>query len=226
MNEKYTKKLFFKLGLVSGSLGAVTTYIMFLIYNSLGEWDPYRSEVLKSVAKNDSIGVFLYLLLFSALLGFARKYLLGTSRAILLTFVLTAIATHLILAITLSQGMIHFILMVAFVVPLSTFYRAETKKHWINWIKIISFVIAFELLFEFIRMISMPDYSFRYFSLPVKAWFFAFVVYGPALFTVNYSFHKYFGRYHHCDENLGEKKLFEYLKIIFTRNIEYTFLKE
>ena len=226
MNEKYTKKLFFKLGIVSGSIGAVTTYIMWMIYNSLGEWDPYRSEVLKSVAKNDSIGVFLYLLLFSVLLGFGRKYLLGTSRAILLTFVLTAIATHLILAITLSQGMIHFILMVAFVVPLSTFYRAETKKHWINWIKIISFVIAFELLFEFIRMISMPDYSFRYFSLPVKAWFFSFVVYGPALFTVNYTFSKYFSKHYYSNENLGEKKLFDYLKIIFTRNIEYTFLKE
>ena len=226
MYELSNKKLFFKLGLVSGSLGAVTTYIMWMVYNSLAEWDPYRSEVLKSVATNDSIGVFLYLLLFSALLGLARKYLLGTSRAILLTFVLAAIATHLILAITLGQGMIHFILMVAFVVPLSTFYRAETKKQWVNWIKIISFVIAFELLFEFIRMISMPDYSFRYFSLPVKAWFFAFLVYGPALFAVNYTFIKYFGRHYHIDENLGEKKLFDYLKIFLTRNIEYSFLKE
>ena len=199
---------------------------MWMIYNSLGEWDSYRSEVLKSVATNDSIGVFLYLLLFSVLLGFGRKYLLGTSRAILLTFVLTAIATHLILAITLSQGMIHFILMVAFVVPLSTFYRAETNKQWVNWIKIISLVIAFQLLFEFIRMISMPDYSFRYFSLPVKAWFFAFLVYGPALFTVNYTFYKYFGRYYQCDVNLGRKRLHDYVAIFFRKDIEYSFLKD
>ena len=226
MNENLKMKIFFKLGLVSGSFGAVTTYIMFLIYNSLGEWDPYRSEVLKSVAKNDSIGVFLYLLLFSALLGFARKYLLGTSRAILLTFVLTAIATHLILTITLGQGMIHFILMVAFVVPLSTFYQTKTKKQWINSIKIISMLIAFELIFEFIRMISMPDYLFRYFSLPVKAWFFAFVVYGPALFAVNYTFSKYFSKHYHSNENLGEKKLIDYLKMFFRKDIAYSFQKE
>ncbi|MCH7820315.1 MAG: hypothetical protein IIB40_12320 [Candidatus Marinimicrobia bacterium] len=226
MNEKLNMKIFFKLGLVSGSFGAVTTYLMWIIYNSLGEWDPYRSEVFKSVAKNDSIEVFVYLLLFSALLGLARKYLLGTSRAILLTYVLAALASHLILAITFSMGMLHFILMVAFVVPLDTFYRAAGRKQWINSIKIISLVIAFELLFEFIRMISMPDYSFRYFSLPVKAWFFAFVVYGPALFTVNYTFSKYFSKHYYSNENLGEKKLFDYLKIIFTRNIEYTFLKE
>ena len=226
MNEKLNMKIFIKLGLVSGSFGAVTTYLMWMIYNSLGEWDPYRSEILKSVAKNDSIGVFIYLLLFSALLGFARKYLFGTSRIILLTFVLVGLAVHLILAITLSQGMIHFILMVAFVAPLSTFYRAESKKQWINSVKIISLVIAFELLFEFIRMISMPDYSFRYFSLPIKSWFFAYLVYGPALFTVNYTFYKYLGRYYHIDENLGKKRLHNYVVMFFKKDIEYSYLKE
>ena len=226
MNEKLNMKMFFKLGIISGCIGAVTTYIMWMIYNSLGEWDPYRFEVLKSVAKNDSIGVFLYLLLFSALLGFARKHLLGTSRAILLTFVLAALATHLILAITFNMGMFHFILMVAFLVPLATFYRAKRSKQWINSIKIISLVIAFELLFEFIRMISLPDYSFRYFSLPIKSWFFVYLVYGPALFAVNYAFSKYFGRHYHSDDNLGEKKMFDYLKIFLTRNVEYSLLKD
>ena len=226
MNRKFTKQLFFKLGLVSGSMGAVTTYIMFLIYNSLGEWDPYRSEILKSVAKNDSIGVFIYLLLLSVLLGLARKYLLGTSRTILLTFVLAALATHLILAITFNMGMFHFILMVAFVVPLATFYRAKRSKQWINSIKIISLVIAFELLFEFIRMISLPDYSFRYFSLPIKSWFFAYLVYGPALFTVNYTFYKYFGRHYQCDVDLGRKRLHEYVTKFFMKDIEYSYLKE
>ena len=226
MNEKLNKKLFLKLGLVSGSLGAVTTYLMWMIYNSLGEWDPYRSEILKSVAKNDSIGVFIYLLLFSTLLGFARKYLLGTSRAILLTFVLTAITTHLILAIIFSMSMFHFILMIAFVVPLSTFYQTKTKKQWINSIKIISMVIAFELIFEFIRMISLPDYSFHYFSLPIKSWFFAYLVYGPALITVNYTFYKYLGRYYHIDENLGKKRLHNYVVMFFKKDIEYSYLKE
>ncbi len=226
MNENLKMKIFFKLGLVSGSFGAVTTYIMFLIYNSLGEWDPYRSEILKSVAKNDSIGVLFYLLVFSSLLGLARRYLHGTSRAILLTFLLTAIATHLILAITLSQSMLHFILMVAFVVPLSTFYQTKTKKQWINSIKIISMVIAFELIFEFIRMISLPDYSFHYFSLPIKSWFFAYLVYGTALITVNYTFYKYLGRYYHIDENLGKKRLHNYVVMFFKKDIEYSYLKE
>ena len=226
MKGKLNMKIFLKLGLVSGSFGAVTTYLMWMIYNSLGEWDPYRSEVFKSVAKNDSIEVFIYLLLFSALLGLARKYLLGTSRAILLTYVLAALASHLILAITFSMGMLHFILMVAFVVPLDTFYRAAGRKQWINSIKIISLVIAFELLFEFIRMISLPGSSFRYFSLPIKSWFFVYLVYGPALFAVNYAFSKYFGRHYHSDDNLGEKKMFDYLKIFLTRNVEYSLLKD
>ena len=226
MKGKLNMKIFLKLGLVSGSFGAVTTYLMWMIYNSLGEWDPYRSEVFKSVAKNDSIEVFIYLLLLSALLGLARKYLLGTSRAILLTYVLAALASHLILAITFSMGMLHFILMVAFVVPLDTFYRAAGRKQWINSIKIISLVIAFELLFEFIRMISLPGYSFRYFSLPIKSWFFVYLVYAPALFTVNYIFYKYFGRYYQCDVNLGRKRMHDYVTMFFRKDIDYSYLKE
>lgn len=191
MESYFTKRFFLKLGLLSGFSAGSITYLMWLVINSLQSWDPYRSEVLRSVAWNDSLGVFLYLLTFSSLLGLVTKYLQRTSRVIWSTFIMTGIITHLIITIFRNIN-IHFSIMVSLTIPLTIFYKEIGTRQWFNWIKLSAMVITLDIIYGFVKMILFTDNKFQYFGLPIKAWFFAFIAYGPPLIMTVYIFHKLF----------------------------------
>lgn len=226
MESFLNKKDFLKLGLISGISAAGATYFMWLVVNSLETWDPYRSEVLRSVAWGASLGVFFYLLIFSSLLGFTTKFLQSRPRVILGTYVLTGITTHITIYIFSEVNMIHFSIMVGFAIPLTIFYRGIGSKKWYNWIKLVILVIAIDIIYEFVKMILFADFRFQYFGLPIKAWFFTFLTYGPTLMVIVYIYHKMLGRFYQIDEEIGRMKLKEFIKLFSKKDIEYTLSKD
>ena len=135
MESYFNKRFFLKVGFFSGISAGSTTYLMWLVINSIQPWDPYRSEVLRSVAWSNGFGVFLYLLIFSVLLGFARKYQQSKSKVILGTYLLTGIFAHIVISIFRNID-IHFSIMAGVTIPLTIFYTGLGSRRWFNWIKL------------------------------------------------------------------------------------------
>ena len=224
MVSYFNKRFFLKLGFFSGISAGSITYLMWLVINSLQSWDPYRSEVLRSVAWSNSLEVFFYLLIFSALLGFTRKYQQSKSKVILGTYFLTGIFAHIVISIFRNID-IHFSIMVAVTIPLTIFYTGIGSRQWFNWIKLSTMVITLDILYGFVKMILFSDNRFQYFGLPIKAWFFTFLAYGPPLMVTVYIFHKLLGSFYKIDEKIERMKLKDFLKHFYQNDIEYTFSK-
>ena len=225
MEGYFSKKEFIKLGLLSGFSAGSTTYLMWLVINSIQPWDPYRSEILKSLAWTGGLKTFFYLLIFSTLLGFTMKYLQSRSRVILFTFVLIGLITTIIIYIFGDDNLIQFSIMTGFTLPLTIFYRGIALKQWFNWIKMVTLVIAIHIIYEFFKTNLFTDLGFRYFSLPIKAWFFTFLAFGPTLLVTVYIYHIKLGKFYHVDEEIGKMKLKEFLKLFYKSDIDYTFHK-
>lgn len=226
MGNFLSKKEFLKLGFISGFSAGSITYLMWLVINSLQSWDPYRSEILRSLAWSGGLKTFFYLLIFSSLLGFTTKYLQSRSRVILLTFVLIGLTTNIILYTFGNDNLIHFSLMTGFAIPLAIFYRGVALKLWINWIKIVTLVITIHIIYEFLITILFTDFRFQYFSLPIKAWFFTFLAFGPTLMITVYVYHKMLGNFYQIDEEIGKMKFKEFLKRFYQKDIVYTLSKD
>ena len=226
MGNFLSKKEFLKLGFISGFSAGSITYLMWLVINSLQSWDPYRSEILKSLAWRGGLKTFFYLLIFSSLLGFTTKYLQSRSRVILLTFVLIGLTTNIILYTFGNDNLIHFSLMTGFAIPLAIFYRGVELKLWINWIKIVTLVITIHITYEFLITILFTDFRFQYFSLPIKSWFFTFLAFGPTLMITVYVYHKMLGNFYQIDEEIGKMKFKEFLKHFYQKDIVYTLSKD
>jgi len=226
MGNFLSKKEFLKLGFISGFSAGGITYLMWLVINSLQSWDPYRSEILRSLAWSGGLKTFFYLLIFSSLLGFTTKYLQSRSRVILLTFVLTGLTTNIIIYLFGDDNLIHFSLMTGFTIPLTIFYRGVAIKQWINWIKIVTLVITIHIIYEFLKTILFTDFRFQYFSLPIKAWFFTFLAFGPTLMITVYVYNKMLGKFYQIDEKIGRKKFKEFLKQFYQKDIVYTLRKD
>ena len=160
MESYFNKRFFLKLGFFSGISAGSITYLMWLVINSLQSWDPYRSEVLRSVAWSNSLGVFFYLLIFSALLGFTRKYQQSKSKVILGTYFLTGIFAHIVISIFRNID-IHFSIMVGVTIPLTIFYTGIGSRQWFNWIKLSTMVITLDILYGFVKMILFSDNRFQ-----------------------------------------------------------------
>ena len=128
MENFLNKKDFIKLGLISGISAGSVTYLMWLVINSIQPWDPYRSEILKSLAWSGGIETFFYMFIFSSLLGFSMKYLKSRSKVILLAFVLNGLITTIIIYVLGNDNLLQYSLMTGFTIPLTIFYRGGPSK--------------------------------------------------------------------------------------------------